>query len=58
VGDVIEVDGGGKRRQGSNLHLSRKNARTTRAWERLWKYTGLVKLLLVWLPAKLKVFDR
>ena len=50
VGDVIEVMVVEKEDREGNLHLSRKSARTTRAWERI-----VVRLLPVWLPAKLKV---
>jgi small subunit ribosomal protein S1 len=55
VGDVIEVMVVEKEDRDGNLHLSRKQARTSRAWKGSLSYTKLVKLLPVSLRAKRKV---
>ncbi len=54
VGDIIEVMVVEKEDKEGNLHLSRKQARTTVPGKKLWNCTKLVKLLPVLLPAKQK----
>lgn len=52
IGDEVEIMVVEKEDRNGHLNLSRKQARVTRAWKKLWKPTKPAKWLPVWLPAK------
>jgi small subunit ribosomal protein S1 len=55
VGDIIEVMVVEKEDREGNLHLSRKSARTSRAWERIMEVNKTGEIVKAWLPVKQKV---